>query len=454
MHFAQLQHQLTDVVAATAQPVLMPAHGVGSREDLPLPFGFLLAGAAAALVISFAALALFWRSPRLNHRHGRRLPVGINRLLNSKWVRGAAVALSLTLAGWTLAALTFGSDNATNPAPHVIYVWLWIGIVGLSLLLGPVWVLLNPLRWLHLGLCRLARVDPDGHLLRYRAGHWPAAAGLFAFTWLELIAPDRTSRSVLGVAVAAFIAVSLLGAFVFGRRWFALADPFEVLSRLYGALSPLARAEDGAWLVRNPLTGLDLVRSRRGLLPAVSVMLGGTAYDGFSGNIAWFTFAQSSPLPVLTQTGGLLGMCLLVAGTVWVTAQLSAYLAQAPGRGVATAFGPSLIPIAAGYAIAHYWSVAIYSGQYTLTLLTDPLGIGANWLGSAGLEPNAALIAPTLVACIQAGAIITGHLLGIVHAHERALTLFERRHALVGQLPMLALMVGYTCSGLLLLFSS
>ena len=49
---------------------------------------------------------------------------------------------------------------------------------------------------------------------------------------------------------------------------------------------------------------------------------------------------------------------------------------------------------------------------------------------------------------------MTGHVLGVVLAHERAVTLFPRRAAVVGQLPLLVLMVVYTCGGLYLLFSS
>ena len=51
------------------------------------------------------------------------------------------------------------------------------------------------------------------------------------------------------------------------------------------------------------------------------------------------------------------------------------------------------------------------------------------------------------------GAIVGGHLLGIVAAHEKAVSLLEPRSALAGQWPMLVVMVGYTCAGLVLLFS-
>lgn len=207
-------------------------------------------------------------------------------------------------------------------------------------------------------------------------------------------------------------------------------------------------------MLRSPLAGLEQVPARTGLLTTVAVMLGSTAYDGFSANPAWFSFSQSSPVPVLTQTAGLLAMTVFVITTVFLAARAGAALAGTDPRGIATVFAPSLVPIAAGYAVAHYWSLGIYAGQHTLALLSDPLGTGADYLGTRQLTPNAALIAPTLVATLQALAIVLGHLLGIVQAHEQAVTRFDRRGALLGQLPMLALMVAYTCGGLLLLFSS
>jgi hypothetical protein len=184
-------------------------------------------------------------------------------------------------------------------------------------------------------------------------------------------------------------------------------------------------------------------------------MLGTTAYDGFSGETRWYSFVQSSALPArLWETVALVGFCLVVAGSLYAAAGLSARLAQVPLRGIASAFAPSLIPIAAGYLVAHYWSLWVWEGTHGLARMSDPLGTGANWLGTAGLEPSAALIAPGLVAGIQVVAIITGHVLGVVAAHERAVSLFPRRAAVLGQVPLLVLMVVYTVGGLTLLFSS
>jgi hypothetical protein len=432
----------------------LPAHGVGSREDLPLPFTAVLIGAAAALLVSFVALGALWQEPKLRADFGLPLPSLLARTLSSPVFKRIWVTLTLLLAAWTMMALAFGKDDANNPVPYVVYVWLWVGLAFLSLILGPIWAWLNPIRWLHGGLTRLARLDPETSMTTWSPGYWPAALGLFAFTWLELIAPNRTTLPVLRVAIGAFVLIDLLGALVFGRGWFSRADPFEVWSRLYGSLSPLARRPDRAWVLRSPLHGANAVAVDRGLLATASVMLGSTAYDGFSEEPRWSSFVQSSALPSeLLMTAGLLGMCLVVALSLHLAAALSARLAGMPVRGLAGQFAPSLLPIAAGYVVAHYWSLWVFEGQNAWIKLSDPLGIGANWLGTGGLTANAALIQPTLVATIQVVAIVTGHVLGVVLAHERAVTLFERRVAVIGQVPLLALMVGYTCGGLLLLFS-
>ena len=146
-------------------------------------------------------------------------------------------------------------------------------------------------------------------------------------------------------------------------------------------------------MLRTPLHG-PAAGSRPGLLAVTSVMLGTTAYDGFSGETRWYTFVQSSGLPArVWETVALVAFCLVVAASLYAAASLSARLAGCRVRGMATAFAPSLIPIAAGYLVAHYWSLWVWEGTNGLAKMSDPLGTGANWLGTAGLAP-ARLIAP------------------------------------------------------------
>ncbi len=432
-----------------------PAHGVGAREDLPLPFELLLIGAGLALVVSFVALGLLWKQPRLRSEDGRLLPITVALALDSAPVRAVFVALSLLVTGWTLAALLFGRDNANNPVPSVVYVWLWIGLAFGSMVFGGFWRLVNPVRWLRRGLLALARIEEDFTLAEYRLGYWPAAVGLLAFTWLELVAPDNAELLTMRVAIFGYLVLSLVLSLLFGPAYLRTGDPFTAWSSLYGALSPLGRRADRRWVLRTPLHGPLQLRARPGLLAVSSVMLGSTAYDGFSGETRWYSFVQSSDLPAeMWGTVALVTFCMVVAGSLYGAAALSARLAGVSGSGVATSFAPSLVPIAAGYLIAHYWSLWVWEGTNGLVKMSDPLGTGANLLGTAGLTPPSALIAPGLVAGIQVVAIVTGHVLGVVLAHERAISLFPRRAAVVGQLPLLAVMVVYTVGGLSLLFSS
>ena len=115
----------------------------------------------------------------------------------------------------------------------------------------------------------------------------------------------------------------------------------------------------------------------------------------------------------------------------------------------------SLVPIIVGYVFAHYLTFLVEYGQSVLVQLSDPLTRGDDYLGTAGLSVHYVLSThPTALALIKVAAIITGHLLAVVAAHDRAVRLLPARHAVVGQLAMLLVMVGYTSGGLLLLFNA
>ena len=166
--------------------VLLPLHGIASRQDLPLPFGYLVVGAALTLIISFFVLIFAWRRPRYATIGGRALP-GLTSVIDNRGVRLAARLLILAAYGWATLASLFGKDLLTNPSIGFVFVWVWVGLVPISLLLGQFCRAINPLRTVHDGLSALARIDPRSGLLALpkRVGVWPAAIGLFAFGWLD-----------------------------------------------------------------------------------------------------------------------------------------------------------------------------------------------------------------------------------------------------------------------------
>jgi hypothetical protein len=117
-------------------------------------------------------------------------------------------------------------------------------------------------------------------------------------------------------------------------------------------------------------------------------------------------------------------------------------------------FAHSVVPIIVGYFVAHYLTYFVGVGQTTIRQLSDPLNRGDNYLGTADWTANTWLSEhPQLLAVTKVVAVVTGHVLGVVAAHDRAIKVLPRRHQLTGQLPLLLVMVAYTVGGLYLLFS-
>lgn len=58
------------------------AHGIGGRADLPVPLSLALWGAGLTVVLTFLALVLLWRTPRLaGDAAGRPLPDAVQAVV-------------------------------------------------------------------------------------------------------------------------------------------------------------------------------------------------------------------------------------------------------------------------------------------------------------------------------------------------------------------------------------
>jgi hypothetical protein len=435
------------------------AHGVGGAQDLPIPAEFAIAGASAALAVSFIVLALAWRTPRYDAAtSGRPAPAWLVGLVGSPSFRGILRALGLAFFAYVAWAALAGPDLLVNPTFGVVYVLLWVGLVPASLLFGPFYKAVNPVRTINLLVSRVIGGDPDRGMFELPrwVGYWPAAGGLFAFVWLELIYPDATYLGPVRLWFAVYVAVLLVGSALFGSQWFERADPFEVYSTLVGHLSVFGRREDGTLVLRSPLANLDAVPAGPGLVAVVAVLFGSTAFDSFKDSNVWLRFSQTTSLNVTwVNTGVLLGFCLVVGLSL-----VLATTAAAPREGVRRAdlpalFAHSVVPIIVGYMVAHYLTYFVESGQQTLVQLSDPMATGANLLGTADWQVNYWLSThPTFLAVTKVLAVVTGHVVGVVAAHDRAMKLLPKRHQLTGQLPLLVVMVFYTVTGLYLLFGA
>ncbi|MFI9843279.1 hypothetical protein ACIHFD_40005 [Nonomuraea sp. NPDC051941] len=398
------------------------AHGIGTRGDLPIPLFYAYAGAFAALVVSFLALGLLWADSRFR---GDRAGLVIPLRLPDRPAR----VLTLVLSVYTIGRLVADPVDG-NAGPYLVYVLFWVGLVPASLLFGPVWRALSPFRLLP---------DRPRCPLPRRLGYWPAAAGLLAFTWTELVAPEPAAPLTLLTFCALYAATQLTGTLVYGHAWLERGDPFEVYSTLIGHLSPLGRKANGDRVLRSPFDGLDAIQPAPGLVATVCVLLGGTAYDGFSGTPAWVNALQSGPLG---RTGlGTLGLLATVAGVALLYAACLGAAGLIGGtRGLTARFAHSLVPIATGYLIAHYFSLLVIEGRHGLLLA---LGVAA--------QPDPIAVEPATIAVVQVLAIVVGHVVGVVAAHDRSVRLLPPGRAVAGQIPLFVLMVCYTIGGLTLL---
>jgi hypothetical protein len=102
--------------------------------------------------------------------------------------------------------------------------------------------------------------------------------------------------------------------------------------------------------------------------------------------------------------------------------------------------------------IAHYLTLLLVQGQLAIPLASDPFGFGWDLFGTLDFRVNTQPLSADAIWYSQAGALIVGHVLGLMLAHDRALGRFgSSKVALRTQYPLLALMVVYTVGGLWLL---
>ncbi|MBI3228509.1 MAG: hypothetical protein HYZ39_26005 [Mycolicibacterium cosmeticum] len=418
------------------------AHGLGGSADLPIPLTYALIGAAWALTFTFAVVALAWRKPRFDPATpGRPLPRWVTSAVDAAVIRWAVGLLGLAFALWVAAAAVWGPQNSSNALTGVFYVLLWVGIVALSVLFGPVWRVLSPVRT----LARLLRVRADGYPVRL--GYWPAALGLFAFVWLELASPDPGSLGAVKIWLLIYLGVTLGGAIAFGTRWCSHADPFEVYSVVASRCAPVRRNADGQIAVGNPFHHLPTLPIRPATVTVLAVLLGSTAFDSFSATPAWRGFVDTHTSgawqPTAFKSVGLLVFVVTVAVTFSVAARATGGVDGDLRRRLPGLMAHSLIPIVIGYVFAHYLTYLVEKGQQTVYALLGMHDAHVYYVLS---------LHPSVLAALKVLFVLGGHIAGVVAAHDCALRVLPKRHQLTGQLAMMLVMVGYTFTGLYLLF--
>jgi len=452
--------------------VLLPiGHGIVARSDLPIPAWLFGWAAALVLLVSFAGLAALWPDPKLQREAWKPLPQGLSRVFVNRAVDLLCGAVGVALLAVVVyAGLRGVQTSAANLAPTFVYVIFWVGLVPLSVLFGDVFRAFNPWRAIGLAMAFAARLASRGDLpapLEYpqRLGRWPAVAGLFLFTTLELVAADADKPQALAIAALLYSGVTFAGMALYGiEAWMARGEAFSVYFNLFSRMSPVERRGDRLGL-RRPLSGLAALEPLPGTVPFVAVMIGSVSFDGAAESPLWTGLAPDiamffrdiglSPTNALEAAFliGLLACVLLVYGLY----RLGVAGARSVGGGfsaqrLGSTFAHTLVPIAFAYVMAHYFSFLLFQGQAAGFLASDPLGKGADLFGTADKTIDYSLIGANATWYWQVAFVVTGHVAALTLAHDRAVAIYDQpKLAVRSQYWMLAVMVCFTSLALWLL---
>jgi hypothetical protein len=437
--------------------VLLFAHGIVGRADLPIPATLFGVAAAMVLIVSFVTLAAGWTSPKLDEVSERpwiRLPRAVDVALGAFGVFILVVTVYSCLAGTEISMENFGTD--------IIFVWFWVGMPILSLFFGDIWRLLSP--WRAIGRLVGRAIGGGTEALPYpeRLGRWPAVAGILCFAIAELCWVKGTLPGTAGVLVIIYVAVQFVGMGLYGvEAWTRNGDAFGVYFGLFATASPLRRDPDGRLILRRPLSGLVHMPTPPGTIMLVCTVIGSTAFDGLQEGPLYADHAPDVQRFFHDHLGMELGPALqwtfvlsllLCVGIVLAIYSIGVAAMGGDRSARNRQFVHTLVPIGIVYIVAHYFSYLMYNGQSVWWLASDPLGDGSDIFGTAGGSIHYSVITATEIWYVQVIALVGGHVSALVLAHDRALVVYRSAKAAVrSQICMLALMVGFTSLGLWLL---
>jgi len=458
-------------------------HAIGQVFSLPVPLALYLVGAGLAVAASFVVSVVLVRPAGTRARYPTwPVPDSVARPLSF-------ILQLVGLAWWFGTILSGYLVDAASPLPAVLFwIGIWVGLPISAAVLGNAWPSLSPFRTLFgafewLGR-RIGLQRPDLGIPYPRGlGRWPAVALLFAALWGELILPGRTEPTAVANLLLGYTIVTLLGMLLFGRvAWLRNAELFEVLLGWLGRIGPIGRrvvlpavcdgcteACDPANCVDCPecstaadpgerqaelrwwFTGMTEVRTVGWSDAAFIVLaLSGVTFDGLKETAFWGSIASAVFPTVLAtfgalntilivQTGGLLLLWLVFLAAFGIAAWLTRNLHDAERRpprlgAIAGTYASTLLPIAAGYLVAHYLTELVQGIVWLPELLANSLATSA---------PPLDWMPVSAVWYLSVGAIVLGHIVAVVLAHRIALRDSPARPVLAG-LPLVAMMVGYT----------
>jgi len=360
-------------------------------------------------------------------------------------------------------------EGVRNFALLVVWVGWWAGYTATTYLVGNTWPALNPwraplsaLRWIRDrrraggdgDAARDGGAEGEGDPLVGRVsvpaswGVWPAVAGLLGLVWLEVVSPVGESPRLLAGVVLAYTLVTVAGSLLVGTAWFDRVDPISRVFAAYGRIAPIQYDADGSLSLRLPGTAPTEapLPDRPGEVAFVVALLWVTTYDGLVATPTWAAAVEpvvALGVPGLAVYAGALlvgfglfrGVYRLAARRVRETADT-----YVTARAIERWFAPALLPIAAGYHLAHFLGYFLGLAPALAAVVTSPFAPPASPL---------ALVLPGWFGSAKLLFVLAGHVLAIWVAHSLAFELFPGVLAAIrSQYPSVVVMVFYTMTSL------
>jgi hypothetical protein len=453
------------------------AHALAARQDLPVPAWLFAWGASIVLIVSFFALAAGWRKPRFEQANWRPLGAGLSRTLLSTPAQALFGLVGVFLLGVAVYAGLRGTEAPDrNFALTFLFVTTWLGFPFFSALLGDIFRPFNP--WRAVGraagkaFTTIAGQRPVHLAYPERLGRWPAAIGLLAVVWLEVVYGASGGVAVgldphaAAVATLVYSTYTLAMMALFGvEKWCERGEIFSVYFGMFGRLGYFG-VTDGRLGRRRPLSAATSWATVPGSAAVVIASIASTSFDGaqegafknaMESVFDWMADAGVGLTTALRLTDTLF-MLLCFAGVALVYLLGVRGMRTVPGAPslakLRVGFAHTLIPIALAYLVAHYFSLFVFQEQAQFTyLLSDPLGTAhTDLFGTASGGIDFKVLSANAIWYVQVGSLVAGHVLALTLAHDRALVFWpDYRRATASQYWMLAVMVAFTCFGLYLL---
>ncbi len=427
-------------------PEMAQAHGIGQVYALPVPLHYYLAGAGAAVALSFFILAIFLKKAAPSEK--------TDKIIKAIWLNNVVKilqGLSVFLLVLTIATGIIGTQSPLqNFTPAFFWIYFLVGTGVLSLFIGNIWQKINPFKvitdWVY----------SDSPPRSRKISGAVSIVLLLGLFWLEMVSGVSFVPRMISLVLTVYTLINLLGAKLYAN-WYEAGEVFSALFSFIGTLAHFRLGENNkSFVVVNETKKLDGRLAPWWILGLATVLLAGTSFDSFKESVLWFHWLKVlgleatkfpetiaiilAPLPFLFSYLLAVWLMKLLVGKQYKTAIL------------AQQFVWSLIPIAFGYALAHNFSLTIVTAPQMLAIISDPFGFGWNLFGTVGLVGKNLLLGAKMVWFVEIGFVILAHIVGVWYAHVLATNIFKNsKLALKSQVPIVLLMVGYTVMTLWLL---